>query len=103
MIKLIEVKTNFVDGSKQSEMNERIEELQDTYRIINKEDGLENEIQDIVEDYLIEIGVWLNPNNISTMNPIPSKDRMTIRMNCGPELTIDETIEQFVKRLKEIK
>jgi len=102
MIKLIEVKTNFVDGSKQSEMNERIEELQDTYRIINKEDGLENEIQDIVEDYLIEIGVWLNHDNISTMNPIPSKDRMTIRMSCGSELTIDETIEQFVKRLKEI-
>jgi hypothetical protein len=103
MIKFIKVTTNFVDGSKQSEMTERISELKETAKIIGKIDNLEEDIQDIIEDYLIALDVHIGVNQITTLNGIPDKDRMTIRLSCGSELTIDEHIDLFFDRLSKIE
>lgn len=98
MNKFITVNTKFVSGNKQEEMEQRISELTDTYKVIGKKIDKE-EINAIVEEYLVDVPLDLNISNISTLNPVPSKNRTTIRMNCGTELTIEESLDSFKRRM----
>jgi hypothetical protein len=99
MGKFITVTTNFVDGSRQSEMTEEIDALKATAKIIGTEGNLEDEIQELIEQYLVSVKVLVNIDNISTLNAVPDKERMTIRLTCGSEMTTDEHLSDFVERM----
>ena len=104
MNNFIIVTTNFIDGSKENEMTQKVKELKDTYKIIGKEDGeLKDEINEILEEYLLPVELYINIDSISTLNAIPDKDRMTIRMVCGTEMTIEEALPSFLERVKQLK